>query len=262
MKKYVFCIPASDDFALAAAVLIYSLKKNIKVFDDCDVKIPYNNLNEKSKNLIRKAHPETIFEKPVDSSFYKHIPKTIYGPDNYDVYLSFETFVQTEYEKSIYLDADMLCTSDFSDIIENEKQVIWKYPNLGILILGKKYLDKNIYKQMIDLVLNTNIKNSPLGDQDAVKHVFGPNNPDVLIISELYNFQHFGAGGHGNPERYDSLHEQIKIIHYSGRRKPWAPVWDGDDDNKNCVRYSSLLSNNNAAKIWYKYYDEFREKYL
>ena len=26
MKKYVFCIPASDDFAIAAAVLFYSLK--------------------------------------------------------------------------------------------------------------------------------------------------------------------------------------------------------------------------------------------
>ena len=33
MKNYVICIPASDDFALATAVLIYSLKKNLRVFD-------------------------------------------------------------------------------------------------------------------------------------------------------------------------------------------------------------------------------------
>ena len=52
MKKYVICIPASDDFALATAVLIYSLKKNLRVFEDCDVKVVYNNLGEKSKNLI------------------------------------------------------------------------------------------------------------------------------------------------------------------------------------------------------------------
>ena len=26
-KKYIFCIPASDDFAVAAAVLIYSIKE-------------------------------------------------------------------------------------------------------------------------------------------------------------------------------------------------------------------------------------------
>lgn len=262
MKKYVFCIPASDDFALAAAVLIYSLKKNIKVFDDCDVKIPYNNLNEKSKNLIRKAHPETIFEKPVDSSFYKHIPKTIYGPDNYDVYLSFETFAQTGYEKSIYLDADMLCTSDFSDIIENDKQIIWKYPNLGILIAGKKYLDGNTYKIMIETVVNSNIKNRPDGDQVTCQHFFNPNNPDVLVVSELYNFQHFGAGGHGSHEKYNSLSNQVKVIHYSGRRKPWGPIWNGDETNKNCMRYASLMNNNNATKIWYSYYDEFRERYL
>ena len=159
MKKYVFCIPASDDFALAAAVLIYSLKKNIKVFDECDVKIPYNNLNEESKNLIRKAHKDTIFEQPVDSSFYKYIPKTIYGPDNYDVYLSFETFAQTGYKKSIYLDADMLCTSDFSDIIEDSAQIIWKFPNLGIMIAGEKYLTGEAYKKMIELVVNSDIKN-------------------------------------------------------------------------------------------------------
>ena len=85
MKKYVICIPASDDFALAAAVLIYSLKKNLRVFDQCDIKVPYNNLNEKSKSLIRKAHRDTIFDPPRDSSFYRYIPRTIYGVGNYDV---------------------------------------------------------------------------------------------------------------------------------------------------------------------------------
>jgi len=262
MKKYVFCIPASDDFALAAAVLVYSLKKNIKVFNECDVKIPFNNLNEKSKNLIRRAHKETIFEKPLDSSFYKHIPKTIYGPENYDVYLSFETFTQAGYERSIYLDADMLCTSDFTDIIESEKQILWKYPNLGILVAGPKYLDGQMYKKMIDLVVNTNIKNDPMGDQATCQQLFNPNNPDVGVLPELYNFQHFGAGGHGNPDRYNKLAKDIKVIHYSGRRKPWGPVWDGDENNKNCMRYASLMNENNATKIWYKYYDQFRESHL
>ena len=27
MKKYIFCIPSSTDFAVATAVLIYSIKK-------------------------------------------------------------------------------------------------------------------------------------------------------------------------------------------------------------------------------------------
>ena len=191
MKKNIICIPSSDDFSLATAVLIYSIKKNLKAFDDCDVVVPYNNLNEKSKNLIRKAYPETKFSLPRDSSFYKYIPKTIYGPGNYDVYLSFETFSQVGYERSVYLDADMLCVGDFSDIIESPNQIVWKYPNLGILVAGKKYLTGQAYQEMISAVVNTEIKNRPDGDQVTCQQFFNPNNPDVQVISELYNFQDF-----------------------------------------------------------------------
>tara|TARA_R100000234_G_scaffold109193_1_gene80981 strand:+ start:442 stop:1230 length:789 start_codon:yes stop_codon:yes gene_type:complete len=262
MKNYVICIPASDDFALATAVLIHSLKKNLRVFDECDVKVVYNNLNEKSMNLIRKAYPDTKFDKPVSPEFYKHIPRTIYGVGNFDVYLSFETFSQVGYKKSIYLDADMLCTGDFSDLIESSEQLIWKFPNLGILIAGEKYLTGDTYKNMIDLVVNTNIKNRPDGDQVTCQHLFSPSNPDVRVISELYNFQNFGAGGKGAPEAYNSDANNIKVIHYSGRRKPWGPIWDGDENNKNCIRYASLMNENGAVKIWYKYYDDFRERCL
>ena len=262
MKKNIICIPSSDDFALATAVLIYSISKNLKVFDDCDVVVPYNNLNENSKNLIRKAYRDTKFSLPMDSSFYSHIPRTIYGPGNYDVYLSFETFAQIGYERSVYLDADMLCTGDFSDIVESPKEIVWKFPNLGILVAGKKYLTGQTYKDMINAVVSTGIKNRPDGDQVTCQQFFSPRNPDVQVISELYNFQDFGAGGKGDPTAYVQRADQVKVIHYSGRRKPWGPIWDGDDLNKNCIRYACLMNENPAVKAWYKYYDMFREECL
>ena len=262
MKKYLICIPVSDDFAMAGAVLIHSLKKNLRVFDECDVKVVYNNLNQKGKDLIKKAHADTIFAKPKNSSFYKYIPKTIYGTDNYDVYLSFETFVKTDHEKCIYLDADMLCVNDFSHLIQDPAQIIWKYPNLGILIVGKKYLTGQTYRDMIGLVLDTNIKNDPMGDQTACRTAFSPSNPDVKVISENYNFQNFGAGGKGSRDEYVSKQNDVKVIHYSGRRKPWGEVWNGLEDHKNCIRYATLMNDNEAIKIWYKYYDSFRGECL
>tara|TARA_R110001592_G_scaffold61591_3_gene187715 strand:+ start:7609 stop:8397 length:789 start_codon:yes stop_codon:yes gene_type:complete len=262
MKKNIICIPSSDDFALATAVLIFSIRKNLKIFDKCDVVVPYNNLNDKSKNLIRKAYGETKFSLPLDSSFYDHIPKTIYGPDNYDVYLSFETFAQVGYERSIYLDADMLCTGDFTDIIKSPKEIVWKFPNLGILVAGKKYLSGQTYKDMINMVVNTGIKNRPDGDQVTCQQMFNPSNPDVQVVSELYNFQNFGGGGKGDSATFANIAPQVKVIHYSGRRKPWGPIWDGDDLNKNCIRYATLMNENPATKAWYKYYDMFREQCL
>jgi lipopolysaccharide biosynthesis glycosyltransferase len=115
---------------------------------------------------------------------------------------------------------------------------------------------------MINLVVTTNIKNRPDGDQVTCQTLFSPSNNDVAVISELYNFQNFGAGGKGTAEDYNKLAEQVKVIHYSGRRKPWGPIWDGDENNKNCIRYATLMNNNGAIKLWYKYYDEFREDCL
>lgn len=262
MKKYVICIPASDDFALATAVLIYSIKKNLTVFDQCDVKVVYNDLNEASQHLISKVYSDIKFEKPVDSSYYRHIPSTIYGPGNYGCYLSFEAFSQTGYNKSIYFDADMLCSADFSDIVKTEKQMVWKYPNNGLMIVGHKYLTGETYRKMIDVVINTNMKNRTDGDQATAQQLFNPSNQDVKVVSELYNFQNFGAGGKGSHEEYQKSAKDVKIIHYSGRRKPWASIWDGEENNKNCIRFATLMNNNDAIKLWYKYYDEFREQYL
>ena len=62
-------------------------------------------------------------------------------------------------------------------------------------------------------------------------------------------------------ENVDEEADKVKVIHYSGRRKPWGPIWDGDDNNKNCVRYATLMNENNAVKIWYKYYDDDIQPY-
>jgi len=261
MNKYVFCIAASDDFALATAVLIYSLKKNVKNFSDFDVVVSYNNLNTQSQNLIQKAHPETIFKPPANPDFYRHIPKTIYGENNYDVYLSFEAFSQTGYEKSIYFDADMLCIQDISEVLDHTEEVSWVYLNLGILVVNKMHLTGSTYDRMIDYVVNNGAKNYPDGDQVTCQHLFAPSKT-VNTLPKVYNFQHFGLGGKGENVSYDELIKSVKVIHYSGRRKPWGSIWDGQENNKNCIRFASLIPDNNAVKIWYEYYDEFKEKYL
>ena len=77
------------------------------------------NLNHIPRPQYLFLQQQNLYKKLLLFSFTYYIPKTIYGPGNYDVYLSFETFSQIGYERSVYLDADMLCVGDFSDIIEN-----------------------------------------------------------------------------------------------------------------------------------------------
>tara|TARA_Y100000593_G_scaffold74652_1_gene137505 strand:+ start:3867 stop:4730 length:864 start_codon:yes stop_codon:yes gene_type:complete len=262
MKKYIFCIPSSTDFAVATAVLIYSIKRNLKIAEDCDFVVPYNNLSEKAMNYIRQAHSDVKFEKPKDSSFYSEIPKTIYGVDNYDVYLSFEAFWQNGYEKCIYLDADMLCINDFSEIIlDNKGEVSWKYPNLGTVVIGDNYLGESTYRKLIEVALSMH-KHKPGGDQDSVNTLFGAGAPnDVTYFDEMYNFQDWGGGGTGSNRNFQEKKDKVKIVHYSGRRKPWGKVWDSDiydTEDKNCIYYPHMMWNCEAVRIWHQYFEEFK----
>lgn len=262
MKKYALCIPCSDDFALPTAVLIHSLETNFKLYDQCDVIVPYNNLSETAKDLIRKSEPNTKFVKPRDSSFYKHIPGTMYGKDNHDVYLSFEAFAQEGYEKTIYLDADMLCTGDFSDVMNYPHDVVWRNPNLGILIVDKKCVP-HAYDALINVTLKTEkIRLNGGGDQKAVRALFGRESERVKFIGHDYNFQHWGGGGIGSNEHFLKHEDTVKIIHYSGRRKPWGNVWDGDPYDMNSIKYPYLLWHSRAVELWHEYYEHFKNKRL
>tara|TARA_A100001515_G_scaffold100284_1_gene81129 strand:- start:7455 stop:8327 length:873 start_codon:yes stop_codon:yes gene_type:complete len=258
MKKYAICIPASNDFALATAVLIWSLEKNFKYFKDCDIIVPYNNLNDKHKKIISRAYPSVIFKKPKDSSFYDVIPKTIYGKDNYDVYLSFEAFSQEGYEKVIYFDADMLCVQDFSEIVDLKQPMAWCSPNLGILVVGKEHIPKT-YHKLIDMVRrDSKIRNHPGGDQEAVRVLFRKSSDKIKHVSKDYNFQDWGGGGKGSDQHFLKNKDKVKVIHYSGRRKPWGKVWEGEDEDKNCARFPHMLWNSQAVKIWHDYYEQFK----
>ena len=262
MKKYAICIPSSTDFALPAAILIYSLEKNFSLYDQCDVVIPYNDLSEEAMGLIRKAAPNAKFVKPRDPSFYKIIPKTMYGENNYDVYLSFEAFSQEGYEKTIYLDADMLCTGDFAEIMDYPHDVVWKNPNLGILVVDQRIVP-DAYNSLIQLVYNSSkVRNSEGGDQKAVRVLYGRESDKVKFISESYNFQGIGGGGAGSNENYLKKKDDIRIIHYSGKRKPWGNVWDGSYFDKNSIKYPYLMFHCDAVKVWHEYYEDFKNEKL
>ena len=261
-KKYIFCIPASDDFAVAAAVLIYSIKRKVKIAGECDFVVPYNNLSQEAMKFIEKAHSDVKFEKPKDSSFYSHIKGGLYGPGNHDCYLSFESFWQDGYKRSIYLDADMLCIKDFSDIIlENNKGFGWKSPNNALMVISDPYLGEKTYRELIDIAVSYNTNNS-MGDQDSARMLFEGNNPrDITYYDQTYNFQHWGGGAKGSNEMFLALEDEIKIIHYSGRRKPWGAPWDAGitrATNMNCIMYPNMVINSQACKLWYMYYEEFK----
>ena len=112
-----------------------------------------------------------------------------------------------------------------------------------------------------DLTGHWNTNNS-MGDQDSARMLFEGNNArDITYYDQTYNFQHWGGGAKGSNEMFLALEDKIKIIHYSGRRKPWGAPWDAGitrATNMNCIMYPNMVINSQACKLWYMYYEEFK----
>ena len=297
MKKLI--VTSSDDkFATGCAVLLYSLKKNMSIFDECDVKVFYTNLSEESRNLIKSVCPKVVFEKPKDFDYCKGI-KTLYGEDNQDTYLCLESFRQTEYDKVAYIDTDMLCVGDISNLFHEQyklgmmaclgkkqfyskltehKNGIEKF-NAGLMIIGKEHLEgEKTYKDLVSIVKKAketkdddvykvlHKTSKTFNDQDAVR-IYWTNRP-VIILPDWYNFKLFGF--YGKYEEHDKFFRDflhmVKIIHYSGKRKPWANKTDrtrslNDGAISGAYDVCSVgdpeeMNKSLAVHVWHDYYEE------
>lgn len=138
-------------------------------------------------------------------------------------------------EKILYLDADMICTGDITELYNIDyEDKIWvacrdngiqpkdlerlelpldyEYINSGMLLVNVKKLRENYSeKQMIDLIRkNKDVLIYP--DQDFINKIF---KDDIKIINEKYNLI-------AKDVRYKNLNEKPLIIHYAGSAKPWS----------------------------------------
>ena len=305
MKKLI--VTSTDDkFAPGCVMLLYSLKKNMSIFEECDVKVFYTNLSEENKNKIKSVCPKAKFEKPENFDYCKGI-KTLYGESNQDTYLCLESFKQQEYDRVAYIDTDMLCIGDISVIFSeslkygimactgtktiNEQasyydRGISKF-NAGFMVIGKRHLNRNkTYNDLIEIVQRAketmlegqyrvlHKTSATFNDQDAIR-IYWTHRP-VFILPDFYNFKNFAHGP--KPENFKEADgffrenlENIKLIHYSGKRKPWANKTDRTGpsiDGKMAGMYDVCsvadpeeMNRSLAIHMWHEYYEEcFGEK--
>ena len=73
MAKILLTTVCDNGYALGAQVMIYSMSKNIKGFDACDVKVYYNDtiapLSEENKNRFKAIGNNIIELKDTEDSF-------------------------------------------------------------------------------------------------------------------------------------------------------------------------------------------------
>lgn len=263
----LFCTAFDDGYLLGAAVMMYSLHKNINNFSQYEVRIFHNDdicyLSANSRKWLSKIFPNIIFTY-IDQKAYLNAHGRPTKPRVF--YLALECFRQFGFEKVLYFDVDMLCLSDFTNILNDDFDFaacddtvdclninsLYKsegFPltshwiNAGFYIVGKKFINNQYYQELIDIALSE--PELPQEDQTILnlflknkkfKYYCLPFNYNHRTLKWCKVFKHKGDIA------------DVKIIHFTGP-KPWIFSQSSD------YRFDSIYFD-----IWKTYLDEFMNK--
>ena len=139
--------------------------------------------------------------------------------------------------------------------------------NAGFFVIGKQHL--NDYKVYNDLVSIVKKRAKPgqdhiYNDQDAVVEywVHGEGTKHgFYAVPSFYNYREFGVlDDFSGDKLLRQLIDETKIIHYSGKRKPWGNITDRSKDNGKydvcSVADPELMNDSIAMDIWHTYHKE------
>ena len=191
---------------------------------------------------LEKRYPVEIYYKLIA---HLHLPKDIdrilYLDPDIVVKGDISEFYNYDFNDNYYVATShvkMACKK-FNDIRLGLGKEI-PYINVGVLLINLDALRKIDVKRDIDEFLKNNRYKMMLPDQDIISYLYG--NKAIILDDIIYNLgeKNFRQRRLVNKNmNIDFVEDNVKIIHYYGRNKPW---------NKN---YRGVLN---------KYYNEYESK--
>jgi len=261
--KILFTTVCNDDYALGGQVMLYSMRENIKNWQDCDFKIYHNkdfaHLSRENQAIFKKIMPDIIFEH-VDKECYfdsKLPPAGNRAQGCKAAYLTLESFNETEYDKVIMFDVDMLCIGDLSDLFESDFQFGIYNRNTGFVVIGKDYRSKEIHEHLTSQIYS---HDGQFMDQGIVNKTFGHIQQ---VLPQIYN-----------QYPVHTLNEDTRILHWAhyDHIKPWTiDEWEDKVDlfqdvppypypNKETGNVP-VLKDKPAFDMWKNYKEEMQNEY-
>lgn len=225
-RKIAVTMVLSDDFMEYFRVLLYSIRKHNPWFDHDLVIIhspAFSPLSKEHQEEITALYPKTIFRVGNENRYRSFTPDARF----YAALLKIEAFTFTDYDTVIYLDVDMLCLGDISllfqtdvplgvvpagksreqkEAVRNSYQIGQGF-NSGVMVIGKKYLNRETYEQILTA------KSGPHADQEILNPFFRWKLLYCLDHRYNYNALFFWRGDETacpEPSR------RVRILHYAG----------------------------------------------
>ncbi len=253
-NNYCIATITCDDFCAGTEVLLYSFLKHNPWFQG-DINIVIGELSQLCRERLESIYPVQFVQASEQLTTKIDVLKNHYEHLR-DIHLRFyslEAFNMTTYDKVVYLDSDMYCSGDLKDLFctkaaisacldgfsyeERVKPIVeqaglrlnttterYGKPfknsfNAGVLSISGSALSKNNFDglvAMLDYDIWSSFGNTIFTDQMIINRYF---ENQFSIISSKYNYTIFLDD---YLKYVDNISfEDISIIHFAGKIKPW-----------------------------------------
>lgn len=228
-----FCTVCSDRFVPGLQVLLTTLNQHVRGFAD----IPFRVFHNEAKAPLSKQNQTTLAGQFTNVFFQEHVWRDAYNtPIEFEAhrpaYLALEAFRQCDVKRVIYLDSDMLCLGDLSELfflkcdfaaVPCRNNSAGRY-NTGLMIIGERLLADGVFD---DLINGGKRSGGYWADQPLINNYIETRD-DLIVqtLPDIYNFMHIK----GHPDiksdaDFLTFEPYIRLVHWAGREakrpKPW-----------------------------------------
>ena len=251
-KEYInIGCSSNENYAQHLGVMIYSLLKNCSCPERVRIFLMDGGLFESSRErlnkIVEKFNAEIVFRKP-DSEMLKGLK--ICRHIGIETYYRFSLIESEEYDKLLYLDADLVVNGDIRDIFDKkfEENIVFAvkdpggsnekksslgislekpYFNAGVLLIDCKRWKREGVTERVLKFIRENPDKIEYADQDGLNAVLVEKwrelDPFWNVLTRLCFYVYLRLK---NPPNYENenIKEIIrnpKIIHYASFIKPW-----------------------------------------
>ncbi|AYW49287.1 glycosyltransferase family 8 protein [Tetragenococcus halophilus] len=260
-----------DQFVEQMKTTLFSIYQNTDASHQFTVYVLQKKLleqNEAIKSFCTKWKMNYVPLVIGEDSLFEYAPVSSRYPETIYYRLMVHKFLPYSVDKILYLDADILCINDFSDLYQLDlkeylyaaashkkltnmtkmiNQVRLKtyeaegYYNSGVLLINAKKAREEVQAEDIFRFIKENQYNLLLPDQDILNGLYG--NKILPIPDEIYNYDvrknaTYDAISMGEWD-LDWITRNSVFLHFCGREKPWEDKYRG--------RYAALYKH-----FWYK----------
>lgn len=248
----------NDSFVKGAQVMIKSFLDTNSWFEgDIIVCHSFNRSPLSAANMKKLAalYPKTIFRNINESDYADINTKNAMNARFVVSYYTLEAFRITGYDRVLFLDSDMIILGDLTNLIKREcfvgientlsiystnKECGGKNPisyiNGGVFSIPKGLLGERSFNELLEVAKPGHKK----ADQDTINKWILERKFSYYVINNRYNFMVRAPWKQNRPVS-DIQKDEVRILHYAGKHKPWA-------NNPNSP-YAAW------EKIWQDYYE-------